>query len=241
MTKTTKTKGLKISLGIALLAFSSTSWGFCETYIGLGAGPQAGNFKQHSIVGRASPHDIITNFFVVQKTHYAAHGPFASIFAGVAYRFDDCYTRCKDLYLAAELNADARSLKFKSYNNEFIHSNFNHDKYKMNHDLGVCLLPGYLLTECTLFNARVGYVNGRFKIDSTDETVPNVHKNLSGFRYGVGIKQGITDCIAIRMDYSHITYKSFKLLGTDDPAFITKTTRISPFVHRFELGVVYDF
>lgn len=225
----------------SLLTFSTVSWGGCEFYVGLGVGPESANYRQKSSVIQATPFNAITNFDVIDKTHLAGKGWFGSLFAGYAMQFSPCDTDCEKLYLALEANADIRSVKFKSSNDEVLHLNFNHTAYKMGRNFGISLLPGYLLTDCTLFYVRVGYANGRFSLATTDISLVNMHKNLNGFRYGLGIRQEINECFAIRMDYSHINYKRVKMFTFDPVGFTSKSTSIKPTTNRFELGVIYTF
>lgn len=226
---------------LSLLTFSTASWSSCESYVGLGIGPESANFRQKSSVTRAAPFNTIINFDVIDKTHLAGKGSFGSLFAGYAMRFAPCDTDCENLYLALEANADVRSVKFKFSNDEVLHANFNHTTYKMGRNLGISLLPGYLLTDCTLFYARLGYANGRFSIATTDISLVNMHKNLNGFRYGIGIRQAINDCFAVRMDYSHINYKRVKMSTFDPVGFTSKSTSVKPTTNRFELGIIYTF
>lgn len=227
-------------LGIMLLGFSTLCWSSSEFYVGLGTGPGNANFKQRSHVFKDTVFSL-TNFDVSDGTHLAGKGWFGSLFAGYGMRFALCGSDCEYFYLAAEANADARSVKFRSFNNEFVHENFNHTTYKMGRDLGISLLPGFFISECTLLYARLGVAKGKFKIATTDISLVNIHKDLSGFRYGLGIKQAISDCFDVRMDYSQTVYRRTSMTTFDPIGLTGKDTHIKPTAHKFELGVIYKF
>lgn len=228
-------------LGAVLLGFTTASYASCEFYAGLGVGPESADYKQKALIVRTSPFNVITNFNVIDKTHYSGRGWSGSLFAGYAMRFASCDTNCEDLYLALEANITGRKVKFKSSNNEFIHGNFNHTAYKMERDYGISLLPGYAISDCTLFYARVGYARGQFKISTTDISLLNIHKDLNGFRYGLGIRQALNECFAIRLDYSHTNYKRANMFTFDRVGFTAKSTSIKPTTNRLELGAIYTF
>jgi outer membrane immunogenic protein len=228
-------------LGAILLSFSTASSASCEFYAGLGIGPESADYKQKGLVVRNSPFAPISNFNVIDKTHLSGKGWSGSLFAGYAMRFASCNRDCEDLYLALEANITARKVKFKSSNSEFLHSSFGHTSYKMERDYGVSLLPGYAISDCTLFYARVGYARGQFKIATTDISLLSIHKDLNGFRYGLGIRQDINECFAVRMDYSHTHYKRASMFTYDPVGFTSKSTSIKPTTHRLEIAALYTF
>lgn len=232
-----KNKGI---LGIALCLFSTVALSDCEFNVGIGTGHQSADFKQKAFIVRTSPFPI-TNFNVIDKTHLSGKGPFGSLFAGLAWRFTSCNSDCEDFYLGLEGNIDTRSLKFHSSNREFLHVNFNQTTYKMTRDYGVSVLPGYLYCSNTLFYARLGHAKGRFKVFSTENTLEEIRKNLNGIRYGVGIRQTVMDCFAVRMDFSRIQYKHARMRGFDPVGFTTKVTDVAPRVNKFEVDLMYLF
>jgi outer membrane immunogenic protein len=212
-----------IPIFILLLSPTAFAKGF---YLGAGVGPVFANFQQESSFlqpGTANVKDT---------THLSGTGVFGSFFGGYGW------TKEK-YYLAAELNADLTSIEYKSSNQEFVHSNLNFTHYKIQHSVGVSLLPGYLYTENTLFYARLGYTNGNLKITTNDSSLQNINNNLSGFRYGVGVSHRFTQKVSARMEYSHINYQRTKFTVMDGA--ITKSTMISPDTSEVEFGIIYNF
>lgn len=229
-----------ISLGLPLLMSSMPSYSSCEYYVGAGLGPQMVNFKQ-----KANFLNVTSgNARVVQSQDFAAQGCFASIFIGGGLKFTS-YDPCREnLYLGIEANADWRRLMFKNTNLEFVFLNFTHTYYKLHRDLGISLLPGFLLTDCSLFFLRFGYANTRFSSDTNDISLQNLSStHLNGFRYGLGMRYSFNPCWAFRIEYDQINYDRIQMstLFPSQGTFATKDTRIKPRVGRFELGIVYTF
>ncbi len=233
-----KLKGFLLTT--TLMLFSAA--GICsnEFYIGLGAGPNHANFKQRAFFSRVSAFDV-SNVRVIEKDHFAGKGYFFSVFAGAGLRCSLCNADCEDGYLGLELNADYRRIKFRTSNDEFIHLNFQRNIYKMKQDYGISLLPGFIFNDCSLFYGRLGYANGKFKTDVNDDTLQNLHKWRSGFRYGLGFRQSLSECFAFRIDYSQTTYKKSKMFFSLPSQNLGKTTTVTPYTQRFELGVMYIF
>ncbi len=210
---------------LMLLSFSTSAWS-CGFYVGAGLGPEATDFKQSSTI--VSP----GSFNVKNTTHFSGTGFFGSLFGGYAWNQ-------KQFYLAGEANINMSSLDFQASNDEFIHSSFSETHYKMQHEVGLSILPGYLFTNTTLFYGRLGYANGNFKISTTDTSLTNINRNLSGFRYGLGMNQTITQHFSVRMEYSHIDYQNTSFTVVDGA--VTKNTSISPKTDQVEFGLVYNF
>lgn len=236
-----KAQGLKKLAAIALMSYSTASICSNELYIGLGAGPQHANFKQRAFFSENSPLPD-RNVRVIEKDHFAGKGHFYSLFAGFGFRCSFCNPECDDAYFGIEANADYRRLRFKTSNDEFIHLNFDRNIYRMKRDFGISALPGVIFNDCSLFYARLGYANGRFTTDILgDDSLQNLHKNRNGFRYGLGFRQSLSECLAFRIDYSQTKYKKSKMFFAVPSAGIAKTTNITPYTQRFELGVMYLF
>lgn len=210
---------------LSLTLFFSHSIVANAPYVGIGIGHETADFKQRATLSRPS-----TAF--KEKIHFAGRGAFGSIFAGYA-------GDCDYLYLAGELNANLSAVKFKASNDEYIHQNFTKTTYKMNRDFGISILPGYLFADCNVLYARLGYVNGKFKINSTDVSIANISKNLCGLRYGLGIKQALSEYFSLRLDYSRSNFKKAKLSSIDGLG--TRRGHIFPQTDKFELGAVFNF
>lgn len=197
-------------------------------YAGADLGSDTIDFKQHA-------HFIVpTHLDGTDKTHLSGTGIFGSLFAGYAI------TR-HTFYLASEINANLSSATYKSSNVETYHSNVSKTYYKMNNAFGISILPGYLLSDTTLLYTRAGYSNAQFKITGNDASLGNSNHRKNGFRYGLGIKQALSQRVALRMDYSRINYNSTRLATLDTLSNFAKNTSITPRQQLIELGVVINF
>jgi outer membrane immunogenic protein len=224
-------KGIIIT---GLMALSSSVWsaGF---YVGAGMGPDTARFDQDAVV----IHNPSLN--ITDKQQHSGTGYFASVFAGYGRYFSGFNYDRKNLYLATELNVNASSLQFHSSNTDHFHKSFSSTQFKMDHSFGVSLLPGFLLTDTTLFYGRLGYSLGNFKIFTTDVSLSDTNKNLSGFRYGLGLEQSLTPRVAMRLEYSHIEYQGTSTYTKDPLSTVVKNTQYSPTTNQFEFGVIYRF
>lgn len=213
----------KAGITIALLLLSFTC--HARFYVGAGFGPEAGNFDQTSYFKH------LPDANVKDTEQFAGKGYFGSIFAG--------YTvRCKQLYLAGEINANASSDEFHSSNSEFIHQTFSTTHYKMRNGIGLSALPG-LCCNTLLIYARLGFINTNFEISTRDTSLANIDRRLNGFRYGIGIKQDFSPTLSARMEYSHVDYSTTHFFVVPDPG-TTKRTSISPSTSQVEFALIYN-
>lgn len=232
----------KINLVAASILAFSASVAQAGFYVGAGLGPDAVDYKQKSHVFQPNTNqfDLIPatvqqiNFDVIDKAHLSGTGLFGTIFAG----FNGLNGR---FYYAGEVNANLSSSSFRASNEEYVHSNFSSTHYKMNNSFGISALPGFQYTPTTLFYGRLGYQNTHFKTQTTDVSLANVSKHLNGFRYGVGIKQDLSEKVALRMDYSRIAYGDVKMATFDALSSTSKTTSIKPNQQLVEFALVYQF
>jgi outer membrane immunogenic protein len=224
------------SLGFLLWASSSLCWasGF---YAGIGIGPEYGDIRINSTV----IDNIGGNFFVKNQDYEATRGVFGTLFAGYGLFFNNFWSDCENLYLAAEINANISSSNSKDYNKELIHQSFSHTNYKMKESYGVSLLPGFLITDSTLFYTRLGYSSGKFKLDTNDVSLSDIDTHLNGFRYGVGLQQVVIENLSLRLEYSDVAYTSVSTFTTDLLSGVTKETNFSPQTSSFEFSAVYNF
>ncbi|WP_019216146.1 outer membrane protein [Legionella tunisiensis] len=215
----------KTMIVFILLPLSCWSAGF---YAGAGAGPDIIDFKQYAFI--RSQHTP-PNFDVIDKTHKTGKGVFGSLFAGHGWQHG-CW------YLAAETNVNVSTVEFDSANNEYVNLNITDTTFEMPYSYGLSALPGFLFSETFLFYGRAGYVNGRFKITTRDNSLASIHRNLGGFRAGLGMNQKFTEHLVLRMEYSYLHYKktTFAVLNNET----LKTTTITPTGNLVEFGVVYN-
>ncbi len=233
-----RTTGL---IGGMLLVFSTSCWGSIDWdaistegfYVGLGTGPETVFFQKNSRII-----SVAQNFNVTDKIQQAGKGWFGSLFGGYAMQFAAREGDRKNLYLAGEINVNTGSDKFKYSNFERVHMTLNTTTYKMGRSFGVSVLPGFLVTDDTLFYGRLAYAKRKLSIMTTDNTLVNINKYRCGFRYGVGIRQAVSERFSVRLDYSHTAYRKAKMFVAVDP--VTKNTTIKPTVSQVEVGVVFD-
>lgn len=219
-------------LGAGLLVVATTSQaGF---YAGAGLGPDIVDFRQKAHVLYSNPAHPNEGFNVYEKTHLSGTGLFGTLFAGfgaVRGRY----------YLAGEVNGNVSSTEFKMSNVETVHHSFSASRYKINNVWGVSVLPGFQVFQDTLAYGRFGYVNGQFKVGTSDASLANVSKRLDGFRWGLGGQRAITQRVAVRMEYSQSFYASAKMSTFDTVSSVSKVTRVSPFQQLVELGLIVHF
>ncbi|MEO8400848.1 MAG: outer membrane beta-barrel protein [Gammaproteobacteria bacterium] len=212
----------------AVLLFVFSTPGFCSGfYLGAGVGPEYASFKKdsHFVQG--------INANVIDKSQLSGWGTFGSIFGGYGWIH-------KSFYLAGELNANVSSVNSHSSNSEYVHQTFSSTDYKMKHSYGISVIPGYLFSPITLFYARLGYTNSNFKISTSDASLANIDTNLDGFRFGAGIKQTISEKLAVRLECSQVNYQRKSMRVIVSPV-ITKTTKINPQTGQVEFGLIYNF
>jgi len=143
--------------------------------------------------------------------------------------------------MAIEANGNISAARSHTLNHEFIHHNFADTFIKIRNSLGASLIGGYQYRPTTLFYARAGVTESKFRQKTSDPSLANFSVNKSGFRYGVGIKEDLTERVAIRMDYSNIGYKSFTTHTFDAPNLVLKTTLIKPIEQLVEFAIVVNF
>lgn len=230
------------SLVALLCGFAGPSFGLCgyETYVGFGIGPEAVVFRQKAVIINRPPNGGNPTS-IIDKNEFGGEGGFLSLLAGIGTRFSLFDSNCDNFYLAAEINANSRTLKRKLTNEEFNNFNFSHTYYQMRRDLGISLLPGIFFSDCTLFYARLGYANGRFIVDTTDTSLQNIRRSLNGFRYGFGFRQALNACWAFRIEYNQVTYQKANMFTFDPVGNTRKSTSITPHTKRFEFAVLYTF
>lgn len=220
-----------ISAGFIIFAASTVNAGM---YAGIGLGSDTVDFAMRSRVYEINPGHP-HSFDVINKSHLSATGLFGTLFAGYGTVFQN------NLYLGAEINGNLSSTESKGYNHEFVHNSFSDTVIKIKRSIGISVLPGYQFTPATLFYGRLGVTNSTIQVNTSDISLENFSKQRNGFRYGLGIKQNITDRLAVRMDYSRIDYNTINT-GTFDPVGkVVKTTQMTPNQQLIEFGLVVNF
>ncbi|CEG58405.1 outer membrane protein [Legionella fallonii] len=218
----------KKNMIISALSLLVASPCFSGLYIGAGVGPEGARFNQNSHVTRPGTFDVI------DRENFSGIGVFGTLFAGYGWNY-------KRFYLAGEINANISSLEYKLTNKEYLHGTLSKTTFTIKNSEGISALPGFFLTENTLFYGRIGYINGRVKINESDPTIASATKNRNGIRYGLGLRQNITERLTVMMDYSQINYQSIDSLTFEPFGGVTKSTQIFPNSAQVAFGVLYNF
>lgn len=221
----------KKTILLALSILSSSS--FASGYMGIGLGPEIAVFKNDGHVSQTNQGTL--EFNVKDNNEFSGTGWFGTLFAGYGINFH------KDFYIAGEANFNLSSVQHKSSNDELVHMSFSNTSYRLQHNFGFSVLPGFQFDDTTLFYLPLGYEVAKFKISTTDISLKSISENLDGFRCGVGIKKQISSRYAVRLEYSHVSYKRTSVSTLDVLSNTSKSTTISPRTNRVELGLVYDF
>lgn len=217
--------------GIATLLSLLAAPCFSGLYVGAGVGPEGANFTQRSHVLDLTPH---ANFNVFDAEHFAGTGVFGSLFAGYGWTRDR-------YYLAGEVNANLSSVKYKLGNDEVVHNAFIKTTMTVRNSLGISVLPGYFLSKDTLFYGRIGYTNGRLKVNESDPTILSSRKHLDGLRYGLGLRHDLNERWTMMMDYSQINYRNVRSFVFEPFGGVAKYSKIRPDTAQVAFGVLYNF
>lgn len=221
-----------VSAGLLTIAVASTV--NADTYAGIGLGSDTIDFHMRSYIYEINP-GYQPGFAVFNKSHLSATGLYGTLFAGYSIHAKD------KIYLAGEGNLNVSSTVSKGYNHEYVHQQFTYTTIKIKDSIGLSLLPGYQFTPNTLFYGRVGFVNSTIQETTSDISLLNYTKKRTGFRYGLGIKQNISDRWALRMDYSRIDYTAIDTSTYDPVGKVNKLTKITPNQQLIEFGLVLNF
>lgn len=226
-----------ISAGALLSVLAAPAWaGF---YVGAGGGPDMGNFDVNAHVYEY--HAPYYGFNVKNLEETSATGGFGTIYAGYATPLSRIGLRIPYVNLALELNANGSSLKHENANDEFVHKSYSSTTYRVDYSFGASILPGYMISDATTFYGRIGYANGRFKVTTSDVSLANVDRHLSGIRWGLGLQQMIAYQLALRVEYSHIDYRSVTINTFDALSSVTKITTFTPHTNEVEFSLLYKF
>lgn len=213
---------------IGILSLLVTPPCFSGFYIGAGVGPEAARFNRNAHVTQPAYFDAI------DRENYSGIGVFGTLFAGYGWNY-------KRFYLAGEINGNISSLEYKLTNTEYLHGTLSQTTFTIKNSGGVSALPGFFLTDTTLFYGRIGYINGRVKINESDPTIASAIKNCDGLRWGLGLRQNITEQWTVMMDYSQTKYQGIDSFVFVPQANVTKTTQIYSNSAQVAFGVLYNF
>lgn len=164
----------------------------------------------------------------------SGNGIDGQLFAGYGMTFEDHYT------LAAEVFGSISSLKgdydvANTFSAPVLVAlglpgsyTFNSSaSLKLQHTLGVALMPGVMISPSTNLYLRVGYVYSRFKLSDTGAGLTGLippfgtgvfngvpaseGKNESGLQLGLGASTMVTNNVGLRLEYTWERYGNFNV------------------------------
>lgn len=204
-----------------------------EFYIGAGGGPEIAIFSEDAHI--TPPGENIYN-----TTKLSGRGYFGSVFAGYGGYIIGPDLHTKNVYLAAEINANGSTIQAETTNRNVTTHLAATTTYQMDHSFGVSFLPGFLLAEATLLYIRLGYTYGNFKLFTDDVSLTPTNKNISGFCYGLGVRQAIKQHLALFMEVSQTNYQGVQIHTLSTNSTI-KDVNITPVTAKLEFGLLYVF
>ncbi|ARG98444.1 outer membrane protein [Legionella micdadei] len=223
---------LRMTPSVGALSLLIATPCFSGFYVGAAVGPEGASFSQKVHVQRPGTFDA---FNVIDRNHYAGIGLFGTLFAGLSWIY-------KQIYLAAEVNGTMSSVEYKLTNDEYVHQNFAKTSFTVRNSEGVSALPGFLLSENTVFYGRIGYANGRIKlVEGGDPTIHGAATRKNGLRWGLGIRHAFNEHFSFMMDFSQITYNSIHSIVFESNGNVTKATKITPKTAQVAFGLIYRF
>ncbi len=232
------TRKVILAITTSIISLSSSAG---QLYLGLGVGPDYAKFQENSQVQQI--HNFRLNFNVKNDAQLSGTGIFGTIFAGYGSRFKLPLTTYpnESAYLAIELNANISSLQHKTKNDEFVHASFTSTKFRMQHEYGASIVPGFFYQDATLFYGRLGYARNNLKVVTNDISLQNINHQVNGFRWGLGIRQSLSARVAMRVEYNHVGYRSVRMSTLDVLSNTSKITHITPQTNEVEFGLMYLF
>lgn len=221
---------------VGVTSFLLASPCFSGFYVGASVGPEGASFTRSAFVKSIGVPQASSSsaFSVVDRDHFSGLGVFGSIFGGYGWRHNR-------FYAAAEANANLSSVKYQLTNDEYMHQTFLKTEFTIRHSEGIGLLPGYFLSDTTLFYGRIGYANGRLRISESDPTIRSMSRNRSGIRYGLGIRHALTPRFTLMMDYSQIDYQRVQGSVYEPFGAVLKNTTIKAHTAQVGFGLIYNF
>ena len=231
-----------------------------QFYVGL-LGSRDNGFFNNKIVELdfvpGSPAPIPDNYS--EQRELDARGWDGELLAGYGYTFPNRY------YLGAEIFGDLTSIKandnyFASIPSIPVAQN-QPFQFKVDHSAGIVVMPGYQVSDNALLYVRAGYINSRFKVNSSNVFVPAIQddpgfdavydnafsKSVGGVQIGVGVETGTWHNISVRTEFDWNKYQNISNihLGQPDPldggVAFGVTTEVKPVIKQFKVGFVYHF
>ncbi len=214
------------ALGLCALLLSPPC--FSGFYLGAGIGPEGSHFNQNAHVIKLGTFDVI------DREVFSGTGVFGTLFGGYSWVH-------KRFYLAGEINGNMSSVEYKLTNKDYVHRTLSKTTFTIKNSEGVSLLPGFFLSENTVFYGRIAYANGHVKIKESDPTIRSNTRNCNGLRYGLGLRHYLSTQWAFMMDYSQVNYQDVNSFVYEPFGAVAKTTTISPNTAQVAFGLIYNF
>jgi opacity protein-like surface antigen len=219
-------------ISILLLSSSMSTASFAgDAFSGFYAGVAAGG---SFLTGHEIKHFTLSSDAVADNNDaQSRHGISKNSFIGVLYAgYGDCF--CWNTYLGAEAFIDVANRNDDNHVDTAglpggINTGaFSHKSNLKIHPVsyGIDLRPGYRIADCTLLYARLGFAINTIRANTEigapvgapprAELVNTNSKRTTRvvFRWGAGLEQSITECLALRVDYVYTTLGKISLEDT---------------------------
>lgn len=217
----TKSNALLIAAALGVGGMAEARADDIGLYVGVQAGYGSAVFTQDrtAVAGGGSSwsNDLGGSGFVAGG--FAGYGKsFGQVYAGAEAGYE---------YGDIESNLSDQSNYFK--------------KIALNETFNLSLRPGYWIASQTLIYGRVGWAMSRFTVSQDipgQNALPKTDEWIGGIVAGLGIEQGVTKSVALRLDYRHTFY-------TDEPTNTntagTRTDRFGIDSDVMAVGILYRF
>lgn len=212
----------KIVIGGAILAATSTLAFADGAYVGGDLGLNSNTYKLN---------DATSN-----TTNFNAHGLTIGALAGYGSTFNDV------VYLGGEAFVNGGSINTST---KTIDSGNETAKLTSTYSFGLDFVPGIKVTPSTMIYGKLGVVGTRFKFNENPTAAGvasgsyvqgNSSQVVAGGRLGLGVQTDVNSNFAVRGEYVHTDYRSFK-----EPNIAGFSNTIKPKGNQVTVGLVYKF
>lgn len=149
-------------------------------------------------------------------------------------------------YLAIEMSAQINSLKYHGYFYDQTVNQLSYATFTINKNLGLSLLPGFVLPNKTVLYARVGLIGGNFKyleykVNSGIKSGIAETQWLYGLNIGAGVLIPLKEKLQLRVEVNRINYQQYKNNTFPLAPDQLRTITLSPRTNQVDIGLIYYF
>ncbi|MCB1827987.1 MAG: porin family protein [Coxiellaceae bacterium] len=235
----------------SISAAAATDSAFDGFHIGAETGLMLSGFRAYTLASQTIP---ASTFTLEQYGHYTGASATGRLFVG--YGWD-----LSDFYLGVNLDANLMGATGRSHTNDFDLRGVATELFSSSYQLelqrsfSLSLIPGYLISDRTMFFAQLGGAQGRVKgqvlLNGVLATAPgdasltqSFSKNLFGWVAGFGFQHFLTNDWALAMQYLYTHYatlSNFHDEAPDNTRHISDYTRVKTSSNAFLVGAAYYF